>query len=142
MLAPFLREEGFSVLMSIMRVYVPSERFFAYPDVLILHEKPKLWGDTDDCLLNPASIIEVTTSRTERYDREGKFRSYRGMDSLIEYVTIDSESRFVERWYKTDTWYLDPTKHVDSLKLWDCTLALDQIYEDVVFSVESSSSAT
>jgi Uma2 family endonuclease len=59
-------------------------------------------------MLNPSVIIEVLSPSTESYDRGKKFRFYRGIDSLVEYILIDSTelSAEVHRKGSDDIWLL------------------------------------
>ena len=45
---------------------------------------------------HPCLIIEVLSSGTEAYDRGEKFKQYRKIDTLEEYVLVNAESRGVE----------------------------------------------
>ena len=47
-------------------------------------------------LVNPKVIFEVLSPSTEAYDRGAKFRRYRSIASLEEYVLIASEEFVVE----------------------------------------------
>ena len=49
--------------------------------------------------LNPSVIIEVLSSSTKSYDRGEKFRLYRAIPSLKEYILVASESVSVEDFY-------------------------------------------
>jgi len=73
-----------------MRVHIPENTFYTYPDLLILCGKPEFLDGHTDTLLNPSVIIEVLSPGTESYDRGKKFRFYRGIESLVEYILVDS----------------------------------------------------
>lgn len=49
-----------------------------------------------EAVTNPVVIIEVLSDVTERYDREEKFRYYRTLPSLKEYVLVSQDERVIE----------------------------------------------
>jgi len=93
-----------------------------------------------DTLLNPTVIIEVLSPSTETYDHGEKFRHYRTLESLQEYVLIAQDSihlehyvRQGEQWLLTD---IDRSDAVLALASIDCTLAVSDVYEKVDFTPE------
>ncbi|MFN7328046.1 MAG: Uma2 family endonuclease, partial [Bacteroidota bacterium] len=50
----------------------------------------------EDAFIEPTVIIEILSKSTEDYDRGGKFKLYRAIPSLKEYILIDSEEVCVE----------------------------------------------
>ncbi len=126
-----LRARGCDLYSNDLRVSVRDEQFFAYPDLVIVCGELAFDPEAPDCLVNPTAIIEVLSPSTRRYDREGKFAFYRGLPTLTEYITIDSERRLMERWVKADTWYLDKQSGTVRLEIAGCELTLDQAYARV-----------
>jgi len=57
--------------------------------VRVVCGKPKTADDREDILLNPTVIFEVLSPSTESYDRGVKFRRYREIESLTDYILID-----------------------------------------------------
>ena len=47
-------------------------------------------------MTNPVLVIEVLSEFTKDYDRGEKFESYRAISSLMEYVTVSQEKKYVE----------------------------------------------
>ncbi|RYG45627.1 Uma2 family endonuclease [bacterium] len=117
-------------LDSDVKVWIPSKRIFTYPDgaIACLPE----WSDQDatGILLNPKVIFEVLSPSTEAYDRGGKFRSYRSLTTLEDYVLIDTSMPVVEIFSGPD-WVLktfeglDAVAHIPSVGL---DLPLRRIY--------------
>ena len=126
-----LRERGCDLYSNDLRVSVRAEQLYTYPDLVIVCGELEFDPEAPDCLVNPMVIIEVLSDSTRRYDREGKFAFYRGLPSLVEYVTIDSERQLMERWVKADTWYLDTLSGTTRLEIAGCTLRLEQAYARV-----------
>lgn len=73
-----------------MRVHIPENTLYTYPDLLIVCGKPEFLDKQTDTLLNPSVIIEVLSPSTEGYDQGRKFHLYRSLRTLTEYVLIDS----------------------------------------------------
>lgn len=53
-------------------------------------------NDDDFNILNPTVIIEVLSKAKKNYDRGEKFKLYRDIESLKEYILIDSENIHAE----------------------------------------------
>ena len=104
----FLKGKSCQSFSSDMRVHIPENTLYTYPDLLILCGKPEFLDGQTDTMLNPSVIIEVLSPSTESYDRGKKFRFYRGIDSLVEYILIDSTelSAEVHRKGSDDSWRL------------------------------------
>ena len=74
-----------------MRVHIPANGLYTYPDLLAACGKEEFLDDVLDTHLNPKLIIEVLSESTGGYDRGEKFQLYRSIPSLEEYVLIDSQ---------------------------------------------------
>ena len=85
-----------------MRVHIPENTLYTYPDLVIFCGKPNFQDDKTDTLLNPSVIIEVQSPSTGEYDRGQKFHLYRSISSLVEYVLIDSRRLSAEVHRKGD----------------------------------------
>jgi Uma2 family endonuclease len=129
-LKPALRAKGCTATGSDLRVSTSEDGLYTYPDVLIYCGKPVFKDDTKDTLLNPTSIIEVLSPSTRNYDRGTKFQLYREITTLREYVLVDTERRFIERWFMTDTWILDKASGSASIEIAGCMVSVDQVYAD------------
>lgn len=88
------------VFPSDIRVKVQKNGLYTYPDVTVTCAEPKLEDDRKDTLLNPTVIIEVLSESTEKYDRGKKFRLYRDLESLQEYVLVSQEQQRVEKFFR------------------------------------------
>src|SRR5438876_6356830 len=85
------------VVTSDLRVKVDPTGLYTYPDVVIYCERPQFEDKVLDTLLNPRAIVEVLSESTEAYDRGDKFRHYRQISSLQEYVLAAQDRPLVER---------------------------------------------
>ena len=141
-----LRGKSCRVLPSDLRVSVPASRLFTYPDLTVVCGPPRFSDDRQDTLLNPQIIIEVLSPSTGDYDRGLKFRHYRSIESLREYVLIEQDSRRIEhsvrqandRWLLSDTVGPDATLHLPTL---DCAIPFAEIYEEIVFAATDDGDA-
>jgi Uma2 family endonuclease len=133
-----LRPRGCRVFVNDVRVQVAHGAGYMYPDVVAVCEKAALVDTQPQTLLDPNLIIEVLSDSTESFDRAAKFAAYRAVESLSEYVLIDSRSISVERYVRHGEFWmfsveteLDATLELSSV---GCTLSLREIYADVEFS--------
>jgi Uma2 family endonuclease len=121
-------------------VYLPSLNLSLYPDIIVIAEKPKYWDDNQVLLINPIVIIEVLSRSTKKYDRNGKFAEYKTLPSFQEYVLIDQNKCHIESHFKeaANLWrdsLVDDMSQSLYLKSLDCSIALSDIYEDIVFPI-------
>jgi Uma2 family endonuclease len=121
-----------------MRVAVSPSSAYVYPDISIACKDAKYIRRGTDNLLNPVAIIEVLSPTTELHDRGKKFKRYKGIASLKEYVLVSQDEVLVERFLRQDAgdgWiYSTATSLDDSLTLSSApvTLKLRDIYDGVL----------
>ena len=89
-----------------------------------------------DTAVNPSVIIEVLSPSTRDYDKGGNFTLYREIPSLKEYILIDSEAVFVEKFTrnKDDSWTLTVYRVIGdqfAIESVGEELRLEDIYVDV-----------
>lgn len=122
-----------------MRVYVPATGLYAYPDLVVACGEPQFLDEHFDTLLNPTVIIEVLSPSTADYDRGGKFKHYRSIETLAEYLMFAQDEMRAEHhakqangsWLLTD--YVSPQSAI-SLRSIDCALSFADVYEKVKLS--------
>ncbi|TKK68289.1 Uma2 family endonuclease [Ilyomonas limi] len=76
------------ILPSDLRVYIETHSLFTYPDLTIFCEPLKMFKNRTDTATNPVVIIEVLSKSTQDHDRGSKFKLYRDLPSLKEYILI------------------------------------------------------
>ena len=83
-------------------------RMYTYPDLTIVCGKPLAADGREDILLNPTVIFEVLSPSTEHYDRGVKFRRYRAIESLPDYILVAQDQIRIEQFTRGDanTWTL------------------------------------
>ncbi len=122
-----------------LRIHIPENSLYTYPDISIICGTPSTTDETFDTVTNPSVIIEILSPSTRNYDKGGKFTLYRDIKSLKEYILIDSEAIHVEKFVRNfdDSWHFTEYKSVDESFLIETiqeTLHLINIYEDVGIS--------
>lgn len=81
---------------STQRIYVPSIYSYFYPDILVVCG-PNKYGEVDcDSIANPSVIIEILSPSTVEHDCGLKFKLYRHIETLQEYITIDSRKPYAQ----------------------------------------------
>ena len=92
-------------------------------------------------MLNPVLLIEVLSESTEDYDRGMKFKQYRQIPSLKEYLIVSQTEPLVEQYVRRgDTyWELSEVRGLDqklNLSSVGCELPFSEIFAKVVFPPE------
>jgi Uma2 family endonuclease len=137
-----LEEASCQSFSSDMRVHLPETTLYAYPDIVIVCEKPQLSDDKFDNLLNPAVLIEVLSDSTEDYDRGRKFQRYRRIPTFQEYILIDSKTVEIEVWRKSELgqWTLSEQLNTPAerftIRTIDLTISLQHAYARTVGLVD------
>lgn len=97
-----LKDTSYQVFDSDQRLWIPENRTFTYPDVVVVQE-PILTAENDTtAITNPRLIIEVLSDSTRNYDRSQKFVTYRSLPSFQEYLLIEQNSVHIEQHVKQD----------------------------------------
>jgi Uma2 family endonuclease len=118
------------------RIYIPQNSLFTYPDISIICGEIITLNNDDWNILNPAVIIEVLSAATKDYDRGGKFKLYRDIVTLKEYVLVDTETISVEVFRINDSghWELEEYRKMDDsllVKTIGVSIPLIEIYEGI-----------
>ena len=121
-----------------LRIYIPPNSLYTYPDISIICGGVDTTDDKFDTATNPTVIFEILSKSTRDYDKGGKFTLYRDIETLKEYILIDSEKISVEKFTRNadNTWLLTEFKTIESsfeIPTIGVKLLLADIYEDVVF---------
>ncbi|MBD2163068.1 Uma2 family endonuclease [Calothrix membranacea FACHB-236] len=132
-----LRDTQLEPINSDLRLWIPEYRRGVYPDVMVFDGELQLNNGRLDEVLNPLVIVEVLSPSTADYDRQNKFRLYRSIVSFSEYLLVEQDEPFVERYSKqTQGWLLSEFKGLEvsiSLDSVGIELPMAEIYRGVVF---------
>jgi len=74
-----------------MRVNIPENTLYTYPDISIFCGELQSSSENEDTVVRPTVLIEILSPSTKNYDQGEKFRLYRDIPSLREYILVDTE---------------------------------------------------
>jgi len=118
-----------------MRMHIPENTLYTYPDISIYCGAPTTTDKEEDTLIHPTIIIEILSESTRNYDRGKKFKLYRDIPTLKEYILIDTEKICVEvfrinahnQWEKQEYNKLQETVQLPAVNVF---LPMKEIYLD------------
>lgn len=133
-----LKKKPYRVFMSDLRLSIPDYRLYTYPDVMVVKTPLVFAENRQDTITNPLAIAEILSDSTEKYDRGDKFRMYRTIPSLREYLLISQTTMQVERFSKNDSqqWVLSEYAGKDSkigFNSFEFEISLEDLYDRVAF---------
>ncbi|MDF5721789.1 MAG: Uma2 family endonuclease [Rhizonema sp. PD37] len=138
-----LRGKKCKIQIADAKVGISPQGPFHYPDVMVSCDPRD--QRMRQVIYHPCLIVEVLSLSTEAFDRGQKFRHYRQIDTLKEYILIDADKMNVEcyRLNENRKWELtsylleetteDKTEIEVHLTSVDFFCAISLLYEDVVF---------
>lgn len=130
-----------TVLASDMRLRIHATDTCAYPDVVVLCDKPAFHDLRRDVLTDATLVAEVLSPSTEGYDRGEKFALYRGLPGLRQYLLVAQDRLALDLFTRQPDgrWLLDAYTEADAVVSLDsigCTLRLGEVYDRVEFMRE------
>ncbi|MCZ8028054.1 MAG: Uma2 family endonuclease [Microcystis sp. LE19-10.1B] len=134
-----LRGTNYRLQSSDLRLWIPQYNRGLYPDLMLIAGEPLLSDNRNDEILNPCLIIEVLSPSTSGYDRGDKFRYYRSIPQLNQYLLVSQGEILIESYSKTseNNWLLQeytPARGIISLDSLGISLNLADIYEGIDFN--------
>ncbi|XGV85779.1 MAG: Uma2 family endonuclease (plasmid) [Limnothrix sp. BL-A-16] len=152
-----MRQKNCRLYGSDARVFVSEKGPFFYPDLVVTCDSRDF--DAIQGLRHPCLIIEVLSPSTQSFDYSEKFRQYRRLESLQEYILIASDRPAIDcyfhreskRWdfesyspqenqidgIEFDQDPMDLSKIIVPFKSLDFSCSLATVYEDVVFAASA-----
>ncbi|UKO96130.1 Uma2 family endonuclease [Nostoc sp. UHCC 0870] len=117
-----------------VKARIEKRNRFYYPDMMVSCDPKDRETPTYKCF--PKLIIEVLSNSTEAFDRGDKFNDYQTLDSLEEYVLVNSKNQRVETFRRNEQglWVLQtytPTKENFDIKSINLTASFADLYQDV-----------
>jgi Uma2 family endonuclease len=140
LLRSHVRGSGCRVYISDMKARIESLNRFYYPDVMVTCDQRDKDSPTHKRF--PTLIIEVLSDSTEAFDRGDKFADYQEIESLREYVLINTKRQRVECFRRNDEglWVLQsymPEQVSFRLNSINFEGAIAALYEDVELEQQS-----
>ena len=132
-----LIQKNCSVYNSEVQIKVPTMLPYRYGDVSALYGKP-IYEDLGNqrLLINPTLIVEVLSPSTEKFDRDLKFKAYKSIESLREYLLINQDKKFVTLYTKHNEKFWFQSEYIGgetlNLESLDCQLKVDEIYQGTI----------
>ncbi|MDV2993942.1 MAG: hypothetical protein N4J56_003596 [Chroococcidiopsis sp. SAG 2025] len=137
-----LAQSSCEVYISDVKVQVATANSYYYPDVVVTCDPRD--RESNSIIQHPCLIVEVLSPSTEAYDRGGKFARYRQLETLQEYILIDSEQIGVDCFRRNEQglWVLYPYATEDTITLASVGLSIPvaALYRQVKFETNKAES--
>lgn len=138
MLANALRKTPCQPFGSDLRMHIPSNTLFTYPDIAIFCKDMSSLMTSETSASLPTVLIEILSPSTRNYDRGKKFELYKDVPSFQEYILVDSVRFAIDIYRKNaeGVWVLEQYTIKDrsiKIKALDLNLSFKRIYEEVQF---------
>jgi Uma2 family endonuclease len=133
-----MRNQNYKIYMGDVKLWLERYQIYTYPDIMVIQGEPIYQGTGTTQVTNPLMIVEVLSKSTINYDKTDKFRFYRSLPELKEYIMINQYEYFIEQFAKNaeGQWVLTEYESVNdilSLKSIDFQIPFNDIYEGVNF---------
>lgn len=121
-----------------MRIHIPENTLFTYPDISVICGEVKSSIEDNDTAIEPTVIFEILSPSTKNYDRGVKFMLYRNIPALKDYILVDSASVHVEHFAinKEGLWQLEEHNMLTDkivMNSLGIELRMEDVYEDIKF---------
>jgi Uma2 family endonuclease len=116
-----------------LRIHIPENTLFTYPDISIICGEIVPSKTDPDTAMQPTVLIEILSPATRNYDLGGKFELYREIPTLKEYY-VDSEAIGIvsHRINDQGIWGIQDYKSLESnlsMPAVNVSLSLKEVYE-------------
>jgi Uma2 family endonuclease len=133
-LATKLKGEPCKPYGSDLRIHVAQNTLFTYPDISVICGDIVPSQLDQDTATEPVVLVEILSPSTRNYDKGDKFKLYRDIPALREYILVDSEAICIEvyrinqrgHWELEEYLSLRDTLMIPALHL---SIPLTEIYE-------------
>lgn len=134
-----IHNQDYYIYINDVKLWIPDYRFYTYPDLMIIEGEPIYQSENKNIVLNPKIIIEVLSDSPQNYDKTEKFRAYRSLPSLQEYILISQSSYYIEQFIKQteQQWLFNAIEGENNrlvLASVDFSISFSQIYQRIVFA--------
>jgi Uma2 family endonuclease len=142
----YLQPKGCEIYFADVKVQLSKSSAYHYPDLVVTCDRRDLEAknrESEQFIQFPSLIFEVLSPSTEAYDRGGKFVQYRKLETLQEYVLIQSEQIGVECFRKNaeGLWVLYPYEAGETITFESIgfSLSVIDLYRQVRFNFSENS---
>ena len=143
-LYPHLRSRGCRINVSDVKLQVSPRSRYYYPDVIVSCDPQDM--NARKFIQHPKLIVEVLSPGTSSKDRDEKFTAYLKIPTLQEYILIDSEKIYVERYCRGEgkmwLYYSYTAGEIVTLSSIEFELPIELLYEGVTFETETETDKT
>lgn len=120
------------------RIKVEHAGYYTYADVSVICGQVQAAKDDPLSATNPRVIVEVLSPSTEFVDKRRKLKLYIQFDSLCEYVIVEQDSAYINKYARNDdgTWTMSVIEGLEAsvnLGSIGCQLQTVDIYQGVTF---------
>lgn len=107
------------VFGSQVRLRVQETGLAAYPDLSVVCGRLEIDPENRNTITNPVVLVEILSDSTQEYDRKDKFRHYRRIPALRDYLLVDQREPRIEHFQRNDdgTWTLREVMPPGSVRL-------------------------
>jgi Uma2 family endonuclease len=140
MLHAGLRDHDCFIYGGDMKVEVDPGRHYAYPDASIVCGGVDFVEGRTDVFKNPLVLFEILSKSTKDYDLGTKFKAYRNIPSLRDYIVVDQYAVFVTLFHKNEAgqWTLKDFDNLEDVVLIG-SLGLEMDMEEIYRRIEIES---
>ncbi|NET74166.1 MAG: Uma2 family endonuclease, partial [Sphaerospermopsis sp. SIO1G2] len=132
-LRPHLHPQGCRVNISDVKVQVNPNSVYFYPDLVVSCHSEDI--KARKLIQHPKLIVEVLSPSTTSRDKGEKFRHYLKMPSLQEYILIDPDRMYVDRYCRGEgrMWLYYPysTGDIITLSSIEFEIPIELLYEGI-----------
>ena len=86
----------FRIVQENVKIQITSNRDYTYPDIAVTSDPEDLNSQNVYFVKHPAVIFEVMSKTSRIEDSADKFIRYKNIESLRNYILVDSEKQLVE----------------------------------------------
>ena len=115
-----------------VKVQITSERDYTYPDVMLTNDTRD--AESEYIIKYPLAIFEVLSKTSRLEDTSDKFIRYKNIESLRNYILVDSEKMVVEVRTKREDGTWEAASYVEAderfpVPVLEAELAFSDVYE-------------
>jgi Uma2 family endonuclease len=118
-----------------LKLRVPRTKLATYADAVVVCGEPVRDSGDPNAITNPTIIVEVLSDSSERWDRGGKFRNYRAIESLRDYIIVSQHERSIEVYSRNaqGRWMLYEASGGETVRVsaLDGVLEVDEVYRGI-----------